>query len=160
MLQLFAPLPYSLAPAIACRNEQRFFAMHKVAPENASYSRMFPSGSLGVNLTKPLHDDKNGVVCPGLWQSIQEDPENIVDMKFFTNVCTWSYQSTTHRFAWFHGIVPHKSELRRSHVVSSSTRRMHHSSYIKLDHEQLALVTMSNDKLDQLCVVAATSGEC
>ena len=100
------------------------------------------------------------IISPGLWQSIQEDPENIVDMNFFTNVCTWSYQSTTHRFAWFHGIVPHKSELRRSHVVSSSTRRMHHSSYIKLDHEQLALVTMSNDKLDQLCVVAATSGEC
>ena len=153
-------LMYSLAPAIACINEQRFFARHDVATENASYSRMFPSGSLGVNLTKPLHDDKNGVISPGLWQSIQEDPNNRVNVTFSTNACPWTFESTQHRFAWFNELVPHKSELRTAPAVESSTTPMYHSNYIKLNHEQLALVSLSKDMLDQLRVEEAISCEC
>ena len=150
LLHLFAPLPYSLAPAIASDNEQRFFARYNVATENAAHSRMFPSGSLDVNLTKPLHDDKNGVISPGLWQCIQADPHNRVNVIFSIISCSWSFESTQHRFAWFNGLVPHKSELRRPPAVESSTARVHHSSYIKLEHEQLALVPLSKNMVDQL----------
>ena len=87
VLQLFTPLPYSRAPALSYNNEQRFFGRHNVATANASYSHMFPSGSMGVNLTKPLHDDKIEVTGLGLWQCIQADPENRDNETFFTNTC-------------------------------------------------------------------------
>ena len=82
VLQLFTPLPYSLAPAITYDNERHFFARHNVATTDSSYSRMFPSGSMGVNLTKPLHADKNGAISPELWQCSQADPENRVNVTF------------------------------------------------------------------------------
>ena len=49
-----------------------FFVMEPLKQEEPRLcrhmSRWYPaSGSLGVNLTKPLHDNKNGVISPGLW---------------------------------------------------------------------------------------------
>ena len=92
-----------------------------------------------------------------MWQCLQADPKNKVKMVFFTNACSWSFESTTHQFAWFNGLVPHKTELVFPPEVESSTRRVHHSSYIKLEQEQLALVPMAKKLVGQLCVTGVES---
>ena len=157
VIQLFAPLPYSLTTAIAANNEQHFFATHDVAAADAPYLRLFPSGSIGVNITKPLRDDKNGVISPAIWQCTQADPKNRVRMTFITKNCSWSFESTTDRFAWFNGLVPHKTELMNPPEVKSTTTRVHHSSYIKIEHEQLALIPMSTKTKTKLLVTEVES---
>ena len=152
LLRVFSPLPYSLASGIALANERRFFETYRIGGADASYSRMLPSGSIGTNITKNLHDDKNGVVCPAIWQCVQADPANPVKISFFTCQLSWFLESSTDRFIWFNGLVPHKTELLRTPLVPSNTTRVHHSSYMKMEHEQLALITMSETSVETLNV--------
>ena len=65
-----------------------------------------------------------------------------------------TFRSTEKRFAWFWGLCPHKSVIPGGEV-ESSTQRIHHSSYIKLELEQLALVTLHEDNQDNVRVTQA-----
>ena len=93
---------------------------------------------------KGLHDDGNGAFSPSIWQSVQEDPNNSVSLMFLTTTDTMTFRSTEKRFVWFWGLCPHKSVVPDGEV-ESCTQHIHHSSYIKLELEQLALVTLHMD---------------
>ena len=154
---MFSPLPYATCGHIGYMNEHNFFNYHNVDRMETMYSRPYPRGSLGVRLEKTLHDDKNGFLALGLWQCVAADPLNDIAFCFNTVRKKWHFISSTGRFALFNGLVPHESKLIREHV-KSPTRRVHHSSYWKTDHEYISLVLMSPANVKDLHVTRLPDG--
>ena len=116
-----------------------FLKRFDVQQHERKYLRLLTSGTVGILFrTKGIHDDGNAVFAPGIWQSVQEDPKNQVRFKFITSTDTISFRSTEKRFMWFSGIVPHTT-VTESEEVQSDVPRIHHSSYIKITLEQIAL---------------------
>lgn len=98
-------LPTAMNSFIAADNVRKSFATH--APNHVSrfFHRPLPKGSLGCQLSKPMHDDKNGVESMGVWRCLREDLVNPVELVFKTTELSWSIRSSTNRFAIFKGML-------------------------------------------------------
>jgi len=156
LLHIFSAIPYSTTPYIAYMNEQTFFTKNNIHPKEYQWSRPFPQGTLGVSLEKQIHDDANGLLVPGLWQCLASDPLNPVRFVFQTTNMSYSFQSSKKRFAWFNGMIPHKTEAIHVKFDSDDTR-VHHSAYWKPVHEYISLVLMAQDNADLLSVSYVSS---
>ena len=154
-LILFRPLPYGCFPEIALRNQREFFRRKGIPVVDRSYLRLLPNGTAGSkSKTKGIHDDGNGAFSPGIWQSVKEDPKNQVSLMFLTVSDSIVLRSTEKRFGWFDGLVPHTTIIPKGEVPSG-TSHIHHSSYIKLEHEQLCLVVLDERNIDSVKVSAS-----
>ena len=115
-----------------------------------TYCRPFPQGTIMQLHEKSFHGDGNGATIPGLWQCVQEDPNNPVTLSFTTSTITWNMVSSTGRCTIFKGLAPHATRLINPPLVASKHQRMSHSSYWKLYHEYIALVLMSPENYRNL----------
>ena len=68
------------------------------------------------------------------------------------------FLSTEKRFAWFSGIVPHTTVFERTEVPST-IERIHHSSYMKMRHEQMALVALDKRYLSNIVLLDQNANE-
>ena len=148
----FRALPYSLSGLVRVANEQHFFARFAVNGEDMQYSRQFSQGTLGFENTKTIHDDGNGSISPTLWQNLQCDSKNHVNLQLFTKSLLWPLFASERRFVIFAGIVPHNTNLRHPPEQPSNKMRVHHSSYTKMAQEHLALVLMDPANVRKLKV--------
>jgi hypothetical protein len=106
-----------------------------------SLCRPLPKGAIGIQRMKALHDDSNSALIPGMWTLLLGD--EAVVFRFIGkdfNVC---FRTTTFRFCWFMGWIPHKTELlenpaSRSKGVMSVVHQIHHSALSKPEIEHLA----------------------
>ena len=156
---LFRPLPFGCFSEIPLRNQREFFRQRGISAIDQFYLRIFPNGTVGSkSKTKGKHDDGNEVFSPGIWQSVQEDPKNDVTLTFLTISDAITIRSTEKRFAWFNGLAPHTTTISKGEVPSS-TARIHHSSYIKLELKQLSLVVLDEANIDADCVTVSDRRE-
>ena len=137
---------------IARQNEHNFFKQHGISRNETGFSRLFPQGTVVLHHEKTLHDDANGVVIPGFWQCVREDPINPVSLQFITVSAGWKIRSDGGRFALFNGLIPHCTRLTNGFLVPSTVQRVSHSSYWKLGHEYLSLVLMSPENCKKIVV--------
>ena len=124
LLSVFSSLPYAMCPIIGSMNE-----CNGLEPCDREYSRPFPRGSLGINLYKSLHDDKNGIFALTCWQNLQEDGSNQVRLSLRVKQLRWSLLASADRFCVLNGMIPHKTEVVGEETLSQGTR-VHHSSHI------------------------------
>jgi hypothetical protein len=117
-----------------------------------------PKGAVGIQRAKALHDDGNSALIPGMWTSLLGDEAVVLRFigKHF-NVC---FRTTTFRFCWFMGWMPHKTELlenpaTRSKIPMSVVHRIHHSAFSKPEIEHLAFSCL-NPKCIQESVDSCT----
>ena len=151
-LRVFHALPYGTANMIARQNEQIFFNQHAISRKETGFSSLFPQGTVVLCHDKTLHDDANGVVIPGFWQCIREDPINPVTLQFITVSAGWKMSSDRGRFALFKGLIPRCTRLTNGLLVPSTIQRVSHSSYWKLGHEYLSLVLLSPENCKKIVV--------
>ena len=144
LLHVFGTLPRVINSFIASDNYKKTLMM--IDPLNPAMfvCRPLPKGSLGVELQKPLHDDKNGLETFGVWRCLADDPNNKVNLIFQTTNLSWSIHSSKNRFAIFNGSVPHKARTVDS-IKPSTNRRVHHTCYTKPLHEYISLHLCSDN---------------
>ena len=136
MAVVFHCLPYGTVPFIAYDNVDR--AAKRVKGNNREYfpvPRVFPKGTLGMYQTKTLHDDDNGAISPSLWSSIVGDDNTYLSfhgVNFEVKLVT-----STFRFCWFMGWIPHKTTTTTT-GRSKKMARINHSAYTKPEFEQFA----------------------
>ena len=141
---VFSPLPYAMTGFIGSMNENQFLStQHILGHHETQFSRPFPRGSLGTNLHKSLHDDKNGIFSFTCWQNLQEDKSNGVRLSLRVKQYRWSIRASTGRFCVLNGMIAHKTNVVGEESPSNGVR-LHHSSYWKTDNEQFALVALSD----------------
>ena len=152
LLSCFPTLPYALTPLIASQNMDRA-CQHSIHYRQqslpcAAASRIFPKGACGIMLTKDLHDDGNGAICPGIWTSVL-GADNVV-LRFMSTQFNIHFKCATHRFAWFQGWIPHKTECvdnpnHMSEGKMDKVERIHHSAFWKPKMEHVALVEFHDE---------------
>ena len=141
LLNAFGGFPGALPPFIADQNYRNTLSLFLPKDSQSIFaSRPFVKGRFGCQLQKPGHDDKNGIVQPGLWMSVSIDPLNPVRLYFATRSTRWSIKVTVDRFAWFGGHVGHKAETESGMVIPSASKRLHHTCYTKPQHEWISTV--------------------
>ena len=150
MLKILASVPGALMGHISHQQTLEAFQKFDISSAQQNVSRPLPKGSLGLGLNKPLHDDSNGIVSHGVWRTLQEDPANPVWFQFFTHKKAWEIKATQDRMCFFNGHIPHRTVTKGGPVKPTSTRRVHHSAYIKPEHEHISLVLCSPDCLNHV----------
>ena len=143
LLYVFGCLPRIMHSFIACDNYKKTFEKYDPHNPAKNVARPLPKGSLGIELEKPLHDDKNGLESLGVWRCLDDDPQNKVNLIFKTTNLCWSIRSSKERFAIFNGNVPHKTKATLE-VKPSSKKRVHHTCYMKPLHEYISLHLFSD----------------
>ena len=156
LLRCFPSLPYGTSAYIAARQVSaacKFSreANNKIMPCEA-LARIFPKGAVGTKRTKELHDDGNAAIIPGIWTSVTAD-EKVV-LRFQSKQFNVFLRTTTRRFCWFYGWIPHKTELLenpsyRSLGKMTKVERIHHSAFWKPRSEHIALVLFQDDHFRQ-----------
>jgi hypothetical protein len=98
-----------------------------------SLCRPLQKGAIGIQRTKALHNNGNSALIPGMWTLLLGDEAVVLRFigKHF-NVC---FRTTTFRFHWFMGWIPHKMELLEN---LASRSKAHHSAFSKPEIEHLA----------------------
>ena len=66
-----------------------------------------------------------------------------VNLKFMTTYWRVKIEATTDRFALFYGWIPHKTEVERDSGTPTGETRLHHTAYIKPEHEHISLGVMN-----------------
>jgi hypothetical protein len=107
-----------------------------------SLSRPLPKGAIVIQRTKALHNDGNLSLIPGIWTSLLGD--EAVALSFIGRHFNVHFSSTTFRFCWFMGWIPHKTGVleeptTQSKGTMSVVERIHHSAFSKPEIEHLAL---------------------
>ena len=144
LLHVFGTLPRVINSFIASDNYEKMFMIFDPHNPAKNIARPLPKGSLGIELEKPLHDDKNGLESFGVWRCLADDPNNKVNLIFKTTRLSWSIQSSKNRFAIFNGSVPHKAKA-VDEIKPSANKRVHHTCYTKPLHEYISLHLCSDE---------------
>ena len=145
-------LSYSLSGLVGMANEQNLFEKFAINGEDMQYLRPLSQGILGFQDTKTIHDDGNGSILPTVWQNLKCDSRNPLNLYFFTKSLSWSLFAAKQRFAIFAGIVLQKATLRHPPEQPSNKICVHHSSYIKMAQEHLAVVLMDQGNVCKFTV--------
>jgi hypothetical protein len=148
LCNVFYSLPYGTAGSLA-RDQLKAasdYAISRSLPLPCqSLCRPLPKGAIGIQRTKALHDDGNSALIPGIWTSLLGD--EAVVLRFIGRRFHVYFRTTTFRFCWFMGWIPHKTEVLekptiRSEGTMSNVERIHHSAFSKTEIEHLALSSM------------------
>jgi hypothetical protein len=106
-----------------------------------SLCRPLPKGAVGIQRAKASHNNGNSALIPGRWRLLLGDEATVLHfISEHFNVCC---RTTTFRFCWFMGWIPHKMELlenpaSRSKGAMPVVHRTHHSAFSKPKIEHLA----------------------
>ena len=151
---IFLALPYGAFPLIASQNLKLTSNLCKSARPSLHHvfskqiSRILPKGSIGMQLTKPLHDDGNAILSPGVWTSVTDNPEVI--LTFVTKKMEVDIRCHRRRVCSFYGWIPHKSRTANCDVGPTGkvdkVMRIHHTSYSKPELEHTALFCLSTSR--------------
>ena len=139
MVHVFRTLPYGSLPLMSYINMKRasdHLQNRKDIHDNFPVPRIFPKGTIGMYKVKSLHDDENGALSPSIWASVVGHDDTV--LTFYGVNFEVSFVTSTHRFCWFMGWVPHKSSFESTNNYGDCLR-INHSSYFKPEIEQLAL---------------------
>jgi hypothetical protein len=144
LCNVLCSLPYGTAATLASNQLKAAsdYGQSKSLPLPCqSLCRPLPKGAIGIQRTKALHDDGNSALIPGMWTSLLGD--EAVVLRFIGKHFNVYFRTTTFRFCWFMGWIPHKTELlenpaTRSKGPMSVVHRIHHSAFSKPEIEHLA----------------------
>jgi len=107
--------------------------------------RPLNKGATGVVSEKPLHDDGNAVLCPGMWSSLKTEKRPVV-LIFRIPRKQIIMEATLYRFALFYGWIAHKTEFKDkdnenvdSTIDLEDNVRVHHSGFVKHHCEHFGL---------------------
>lgn len=163
--EVFGCLPFGMSAHIAAARLRKAVVMaqrHSIKLPFATLCRPLPKGACGLQSAKELHDDGNAAIIPGIWTSVVGNPD--VFLRFLGRGLNVKLAATQHRFCWFYGWVPHKSEVNgllpgnRSRKPSNAGKmvgclnnleRIHHSAFTKPEIEFIAFSLLSNAKLEE-----------
>jgi hypothetical protein len=146
LCNVLCSLPHGTAATLASNFQLKAASDHRTSKlplplPCQSLCRPLPKGAIGIQRTKALHDDNNSALIPGMWTSLLGNEAAVLRFigKHF-NVCL---RTTTFRFCWFIGWIPHKRILlenpaSRSKGAMLVGHRMHHSAFSKPEIEHLA----------------------
>ena len=138
----FSPLPFTMMNYV-CYSNDIMFGMKNNSKNIITISRPLPKGSVGLDLEKPLHDDGNACLCPGIWTNIKEDKNNTVDLFFIHKNFNLKLRASEGRIALFLGWIPHKTKV-VGEKKQSSDLRIHHTAYMKPEHEFISSYLLNN----------------
>jgi hypothetical protein len=110
-----------------------------------SLCRPLPKGNIGIQRTEALHDDGNSALIPGIWTSLLGD--DAVVLRFIGQRFNIYFRTTTFRFCWFMGWIPHKTEVLEDPSIHSKgympvIEPKHHSAFSNPEIEHLAFSSM------------------
>lgn len=148
---IYCALPYGAFPIISSNNMKQTQNLSKVGNLLPfvldQINRPLPKGSIGLQLTKPLHDDGNAAITPGVWTSLSNNPE--VTLEFCCKQFKFRMKCYRRRTCTFYGWIPHKTFINQGDYAStgkfSDVYRLHHSAYSKPEIEHIGLLCLGND---------------
>ena len=110
--------------------------------------RALPKGAAGLSLDKPLHDDGNSAVVPGIWRSMASHPSTVeCGIQFMSRQFSLTFRACNGRLSWFLGWVPHKTFL--VNAAEQNAWRLHHSSFSKVEFEDLGIRLFCPEKVNE-----------
>jgi hypothetical protein len=156
----FVELPYGATAFLAAKQVAAACKLARnmgITLSCETLARAFPKGAIGIQQTKALHDDGNAALIPGIWTSVAGD-DNVI-LRFVGCNFDAYFRTTTKRFSWFYGWIPHKTEMimrqgqasvtgcsnhcKCSHKPMDTFFRLHHSAFSKPEFEHVALILFS-----------------
>jgi hypothetical protein len=149
LCNIFYSLPYGTAASLA-RNQLKAasdYGSSRLLPLPCqSLCCPLPKGAIGIQRTKALHDDGNSALIPGIWTSLLGD--KAVVLRFVGRTFNINFRTTTFRFCWFMGWIPHKTEVlegptSRLKGLMTGVERIHHSAFSKPELKHLAFSSMN-----------------
>ena len=149
LCNVFYSLPYGTAAMLAgnqLKAASDYGASKSLPLPCQSLCRPLPKGAIGIQRTKALHDDGNSALIPGIWTSLLGD--EAVILRFVGRHFNVFFRTTTYRFCWFMGWIPHKTEVLEDPTIKSkgamsAVERIHHSAFSKPEIEHLAFSYMN-----------------
>ena len=145
LAKVFYSLPYGTLPFIGCKNLEKAseYLKEEDMKEYFPVARALPKGTLGMYPSKTMHDDDNGAISPSIWTSVVGDDDTT--LTFYGVNFEVSLSTTTNRFCWFMGWIPHKSKSKNPRQKRNNMR-VNHSAYTKPEFEHFVLTLLCKNK--------------